>query len=217
MTLDEMRTEVQAILGGRSDATDDIVDDYINAAYKQLAMSFRFYELENTSTSTTTVSGTASYAVPTGCRQTISIVDTTNKNKLEPRDIAWYEQQDTSTDVTGAPEYYVRYGSNYLLWPTPDGAYSLRIRYTALPDTITTGEEPVYSVEWHRVLVFLAASSLCFRFGLDSKGMNLKNEALGMISALQEDQVQDARMRTSQVSFERTRPSGRLRGYAENP
>lgn len=219
MQLSEMRVLVQRAFASRADVTNAIVDAAINDVYKRLAMSFRFYELENTDTGITTADGTAAYSVPTGARKTISIVDTTNKNRLWPKDIEWYEQMDTSTDVSGRPEYYVRYGSQYLFWPTPDGAYAIRVRYTKLPTTLSAdGDTPVYPTEWHMVIVRLAQADIAMDLGLDTRAMNLKNEGLSIITAIQEDRTMDERQQTAHVIVERTRPSSRQRGnYAEYP
>lgn len=215
MQLSEMRDEVQAIFAERSDVTDAIADDYINANYRRLAMSFRFYELEQ-STTFATVSGTDSYSVPTGCRETISLVDTTNRVKLTPKSVDWLEMQDRTSNSSSPPEFYVRFGSDYLLWPIPDGAYTVRVLYTKLPDELSAdADEPVYPPEWHRAIVWLAASEIGFRFGLDTKAMNLKNEGLGVIKAIQEDPVMDRRNRNMQITLEKRRMSPRQGHYAE--
>lgn len=221
MQLSEMRTEVQSYLSNRGDLSDSDTDEMLNRMYRQLAMSFRFYELDQTDTSITTSDGTASYNVPTGARVIISIKITGDTEYiLDPETIEWYEDQDTTSDNKGVPEKFVRYGSNLLLWPTPDDSYSLRVRYRKLPAELSQdSDEPVYPEDWHEVIILLSTSRLAFRFGDEKKGQNLKNEALGLISALQEDPTQDQRQRVGQVAYQRTR-RGNIRrdpDYAESP
>lgn len=218
MTFAEIYADVQAYFASRNDVTAAIAKAAVNDVYKRLSMSFRFYELEFDTTQAT-VDGTASYTIPTGARKTIGIVDTTNHWQLDPRDIRWYMGQWTGTGYTGRPEYYVRYGSKYYVWPTPDDAYSLQIYYNKLPTELSAdADEPVFPEEWHKVLSLISAADVGFQLGLDTRAMNLKNEGLGIITMLQEDRVMDERQKTIQVQVAKTRPTGRQRGsYAEYP
>jgi len=205
MTFLEMQTEVKLYLGNRPDLTTALVKDYISRMYDQISLVFRFYEIESTDTSITTVSGTAAYTTPSGVRVIQSIRDTTNKNRLEAQDMNWYENQDDdSSTSSGKPLNYVRYGAQLLLSPVPDGAYALRIRVRNLPTALSAdADTPVFPAEWHEVLVLLAASRASFIFGIETQAMNLKSEALALISSILEDPSQDQLRRVGQMIIER--------------
>lgn len=223
MTFAELYAETRGMLGTRADFTVAQAKAYVNRAYKRLCNAFQYYEIDSTDTSKSTVANTATVAIPTGAREIISIKITGDTEyEIIPKTIDWYERQDTTTANTGVPVYYVRYGSNILFWPTPDDAYALRVRYRGLPaDMSSDNDTPVIPAEWHDTIVMLAASYAAFALGMAQRGQELKNEALGMLSAIQEDNTRDSRHRIGQVTLMRTRRSTRLGrndpGYAENP
>lgn len=209
MQFSEMYTELEEYFGSHPRLTASSSaksKEFINRFYFQLARSYRFFELDKTDTSKVTVANTVSVAIPTGAREIISVRDTTNKNKLIRRDIDWYESQDQATTSAAVPEYWLRYGNIILLWPTPDAAYNLQIRYLALPTALSADDdEPVYPEDWHEVIVLLAASRAGFWLGMDTKAMNFKSEALGLIASLTEDITADRMHSTGQMAIQRTR------------
>ena len=213
MTFAEMFGEVNTYFGSNAlltAGTSAKSKEFVNRMYLQLARSFRFYELDLTDTASVTVANTATVAITAGTREIISVRDTTNKFQLKKRDIDWYEQQDQSTDAAGTSEFWLRYGSNILLWPTPSAVVSLQIRYMILPTALSAdGDTPVYPKDWHEVIVLLAASRAGYWLGADTKAMNFKSEALGLIAALTEDITGDRMRSMGQVGIARTRPSPR--------
>lgn len=223
MTFLELQTATKSFLADRADFTTAIAKEFINRAYQKMANSFQFYELDGTDESITTVDGTASYNTPSGVRS-IRVIKITGDTEYEviAQTMAWYERQDTTSDNKGLPEHYIRYGSKIFFWPTPDDAYEVRIRY--LKDTTELSADadvPVFPEEWHELLFLSAASSACFQFGMAQRGMELKNEFLGAVTALQEETTMDSRHRIGQVRLQRTRRSHRLGypdpDYAETP
>jgi len=191
--------------------------EFVNRAYRQMAMSFQFVELEE-ETDADTVVDQATVTWPTGARDIITVYNETEKERLEPETIQFYDDQDTSTDNTGAPKYFILYGGELFIFPTADAVYTLRIRHRGLPDEMDDdAESPVYPSDWHEVIVLNAASKAGFFLGYDSKGINLKNEALGLIASLQEDATMASRRRIGQISVQRTRRPAKVigRSHAE--
>lgn len=219
MQFSEMYGEVNTYFGSHALLTASSSaksKEFVNRMYLQLARSFRFHELEFTDTGSATVASTATVAIPTNAREIISVRDTTNEHKLLKRDIDWYEGMDQA-DAEGVPEVWLRYGSNLVFWPTPDAAYNLQIRYMKLPDEMSSdSDEPVYPVDWHEVIVLLAASRAGYWLGLDTKAMNFKSEAVGLIAGLTEDYAMDRMHSTGQMAVQRTRRS-RGKGWAQTP
>jgi hypothetical protein len=150
MTAQDIVTEVRLHLGGETDETvsDNQILRWINRSYIELASTYGFEELE-TSTSVTTVSGTAEYAVPSTGQTDIlvihSIIDDTNNNLLRPWSRYQYDMatQGDSSNVTGQPIFWFFSGvgtntNSYTvrqitLYPTPDGAYTLNVVYRKKP------------------------------------------------------------------------------------
>ncbi len=182
--------------------------EFVNRAYLEMALQYRFHETEVTDTSISTVASTVSVAIPTSARRIISVRDTTNKILLKKRDIEWYESQDQSSDAESVPEYWIRYAALLLLWPTPNSVNALQIRYLKLPTALSAdGDTPDYPSEWHPVIMLLASSMAGFWLSADTKAMNFKSEALGLIAALSEDPVADEMNTTGQIAIARTRRS----------
>lgn len=206
MQFSEIYGEIQAYYPKAEISVPD-AKKYANRAYLALAESFQFFETEFTDEGTTTADGTEEYSVPAGAFDIVTMRDLTNKLDLIQETIQFYDGLDTSGDVKGQPEYFVLYGEGkFLLFPTPDGAYDLRIRYRKLPDEmVADGDEPVYPTQWHEVITLLGAHRAGMVAGFESKAINLKNDALGLIGELQERHTHAARRRIGQVTLQRTR------------
>jgi hypothetical protein len=205
----EMYGEVAEHLASRGDVTTAQIKTRINRVYRRLAKSFSFHELEETDESLTTVDGTASCTVPAGVWgiQSIKIDDTDNETNLVPRDMVWYERQDTRlTKTTGRPRYYILWKNLIYLWITPDDAYSLRVRHKIYPTALSGDSDvPVYPEEWHEYIVLQTAAEFALLKNMSERYKELKNEALGIISTIQEDDTIESRSRTGQVAIQRTR------------
>lgn len=206
MTFAEMYGEVQSYLPESGiDATT--AKKYVNRAYLQMAMSFQFYGVE-TKTTFNTAAADNDYDIGTvavGAKDIVAIYNNTQDYPLVQRDIVWWEATlEDPTTVTGEPTDWVRYGDDILLYPTPDAIYEMNIRYKTNPAEMTTdGESPVFPEEWHEAIVLSAMSKAAFFYGFDNKGINMKNEALALISALQEEPTMASRRRIGQISVQR--------------
>lgn len=200
MDLSTMRSRVQGYLGGRTDATATLVDEYINNAYRELTGSFFFDKLEATDTSITTVDGTAAYDVPSALYTVTHVRNTTDDVPLKQMEIDWYDQQDI-TDNKGEPEYFVEYADQLLIFPTPDDAYALTLRGPKPPTTLTLdADEPVIPEDWHMILVLRSAADLAFYFAMDTRGMTLRNEELAKVAMRTEKRTMRRRATTGQIS-----------------
>jgi hypothetical protein len=188
MDLETIRSRVQGYLGNRSDATQTLVDEAINEAYREMAPIFFFDACEMTDTSTATVASTTTVAIPSTMYHITHVKDITNDLVLEQKDITWYEENYNDDDpVESAPAYFINYGEQLILYPTPDDAYDLRIRGRKYPVALSANsDEPVYPEDWHRIIVLRAAADLAFYFGMSERGKELRNEELSKVSMRQE-------------------------------
>lgn len=193
---------------------------YVNRAYRQMAMSFQFYELENSDTFTT-VSGTYEYDLATiasGAKDIIGLRNETDNCPMHEKAFGWWQEvNEDRTVVTGAPEYWVRFSDVILLHPTPDDAYSIKVKSRKNPTELSSdGDTPVFPEEWHYGIVLLAVSMAAIRYGYSNIAVNTKNEHLALIGSLQEEPTMQARRRVGQISVQKTRrESAPRRRHAE--
>lgn len=91
---------------------------------------------------TTTVSGTQEYAYPTNV---ISIKRVTyNGVKLSPMDLRRLDSitlNNTTTTITGSPDYYAEWNGTIILFPTPDDAQELKIYSYNEPQEVVTSSQ----------------------------------------------------------------------------
>jgi hypothetical protein len=142
----------------------------VNETKRQVEDSWNWDALA-TSVSFNTVASTTNYTVTgSGRRQKDVVVNSTStsaKNKLINVPIQWIDDQRDMTDTvpTGIPAYYAWNGfdgtdSKMEIYPTPDGAYTLKV-YMYVPqdslsagsDTLTVPSEPVILGAYARALV----------------------------------------------------------------
>ena len=107
----------------------------------------------------TSTSGTHTYTFSSSVKRINGITDTTNDIPLVRRDLSWLREQDPSLDFTGIPAVYVFLGGSLTgalqvqLWPTPQGAYSYTVDYTAqIADMTADAEVPLLPEDFHHVL-----------------------------------------------------------------
>jgi hypothetical protein len=122
-----------------SDLPDEDADLYLNRAYWELLDKFPFREKEVTVTFMTEA-GKRLYNVPSPFEalRKLSILDpdTQKHDVIDPMTIDEYENEyspeDSAQDI---PTRYVREGCAVRLWPTPDAAYEVTMKYwTVLAD-----------------------------------------------------------------------------------
>ena len=192
MDRDAMLAYVRDMLGNLSTPTDAKIEAQLNRVYKQLAIAFKFHEVRTAETQATVADtqAVALSAFTTTPRVVMSVFDQTNKKRLRRREFDWLDSQDFSSGKEEAPQYWVRWGSDILLHPTPDAIYTLRFRFVFVPDDMSTGASvPVIPEDWHEVIPLMTAMRWLFINGQDRRAMNAKNEALGLISGLVEDET----------------------------
>lgn len=148
-------SEITQRLGNRSDITAR-VPIWLNDAYMEVLLSprFAFFELDQ-STTITTADGTRTYSLAsiTDLWFILSVRDTTNSQRLRR---AHVREFDDIQYTEGQPNRYARFGNTLELDPTPDGTYTLTVRYRKRPSELSDGGSPVMGREWDEVLIALA-------------------------------------------------------------
>lgn len=175
---------------------------WINKAYRQLCaqdkilgvtMRVKFPQLFTSSTATT-VDGTAYISTPTGCLYVTEVYDSTNNRKLDQiRWKSYVEYTDRATAASeGKPTEWVRRGDYIYVHPTPDAAYSLAVYYKKLPDDLSGTNTTVIGAEWDDPIVELAAYTMFTWLGEFEKAKYAKAEfveqAAGLMTLYQQEE-----------------------------
>lgn len=130
------------------------INTYINDGLRLICRRVDYYVNENVYAFSTT-NGTASYVIPYEdhggqLAKVRSLFDTVRNLELTAvfqRDI------DRSIATTGAPTYYAMNGLNLSIYPTPDGVYSLNLRYWQVPPLLVNDTDvPSMPSDWHHLL-----------------------------------------------------------------
>lgn len=95
-----------------------------------------------------------------------------------------YEQEyDASSDNQAIPTKYVREGCQILLFPTPDDAYTITMRYWTTLDNLTSVTGPNMPQSWHEIILFGAIWRAFIEICGDYvRGMGAKNFQQSLIN-----------------------------------
>jgi hypothetical protein len=168
---------------------------FLNQAYLYYAGKYPFPQLLE-DTTVTTVSGTQENELSVSdVREISTITDQTNNVPMYEIDEKQYDQFTVGdqSNITGNPVYYFidGVGSNgrwNLRWyPTPDGAYTIAIKYYENPPelvTSPTATSPIIPDVWDDVIMHLAASRGWMLLGNREKSMSFAGIAGKMESDL---------------------------------
>ena len=169
--LPALRKELREHLGvDEVELSNDDCDLLLNRAYWELLDKFPFREKEVSATFDT-VAGTLLYGVPSpfeSLRQlSIENPDTNEHTYLRKWDIREYEENFVDTvDARGFPTNYVREGCNVKLFPTPDAAYKIIIKYnTVLDDLSDDNASSGLPHQWDEIILYGALWRGYLRFG----------------------------------------------------
>ena len=116
---------------------------------------YMFYELDK-SVSFNTVASTRVYTLSTYASDLWFIMmvrDDTNEREIRKKNIKVLDQ---TAAVTGQPTRYARFAGTMVLDPTPDGVYSILVRYRRRPTELSTGDSTVLGREWDEPLILLS-------------------------------------------------------------
>ena len=101
-----------------------------------------------------TVANTATLTLPDDFSRFISLRNTTDDDLLAPIALRDFDDSPASS---GKPLYYVIVGSQISLYPTPDAAYNLTLRFYRGPTEMENeGDEPDLPEQYHHLLVEFA-------------------------------------------------------------
>jgi hypothetical protein len=199
---------------GNADSFDAYYGVWVNSAYRQLCSrdmagkrKLHIPELLTPIYSGTTTAGTAYVAQSSVSGNTVmsvwGVFDETNDRSLEWISIpSYYSKTDRDTTAArGKPEKWTRIGENAVyLYPTPDGAYSIRIYYRRLPPAMTLDAGvTIIGGEWDDVILELAHSVGRNWVGEPEKAEVSRKLADEMISNIMDVYLADEKNRTESL------------------
>ena len=126
----------------RTDLTS-YLGDFITLTESRLNRELRVREMVNTDTSTTTVSGTQSYSLPSGFLEASAVIYQSNPYRtLRFMANGDFYRQYNVTQTSGLPTFFTIVGEKILLGVAPDSAKTLQIDFyktlTPLSESNTT-------------------------------------------------------------------------------
>ena len=129
------------------------IDQYINDAYQFICRRVQYYADEAVY-DFPTVSGTATYSQPADFAKDRELRDTARNVVLVCVGLMTI---DRSTVASGAPNCYAIDATNLHLYPTPNGAYPLELRYWKVPaPLVNDADTPTIPADYHRMLWYWA-------------------------------------------------------------
>lgn len=166
-TLGGITTRVQQRVRDTGFSSSEI-HSYINDAQRDIFNEYRLPFMETTQNYTLT-SGvsdiTDGNGLPTNFVQAIDIFLTTSgkESRLEYKDIREIDQDytdpdDTTRHTSSVPKYYYYYAETIKVFPVPDDAYTLTLRYFKSPTELSSNDDvPEIPSEFEEILVMGAA------------------------------------------------------------
>lgn len=167
MNLGQVCSMSTTFAGGRNDFQLSEASLYANLALEQVveAAGTRHGPRESIAVSSTT-SGGNRVALPTdfaaplsvtlyvGSSSTNTLSRVTSTVPLLQKDTPFLDAQDNEF-VSGQPLYYAPYASWMELFPSPNSAYSLQLRYVARqPTLVLSTDTPALSAPWHQAWAY---------------------------------------------------------------
>ncbi len=188
MNLGTIGSYATTMAGGRADWTASEASFWVNTAYFEVASRTGMQPLESLGVSSTT-SGENKVAFPSDFHQAIALTmyvgsnstDSSSNNTtsyaLIQRDSRFLDRQNMNGTgeavVAGIPEYYQQFSTWFELFPSPNSAYSLQLRYFAKPQMLVNSTDTLTLDErWHPAVMYRTVALL------EASRNNAEGEAL---------------------------------------
>ena len=166
MTWAQIRDLYQKAVGNTASAANEW-NLHLTEGYRRIAAKVDARELEKTDPGIATVASTDTITLPSDLFSVYQVDDVTSGVRLSPepsgmRGRSQYLVSTTGMPATGRPIYWEVLGTKMFLRPTPDGVYTIRIRYKFQPPDLTVadlGSRPVTGEHYDMAIVWAAAAS----------------------------------------------------------
>lgn len=182
LTVGQICSTATRMAQGRGDWTLSEATQYLNMAYSEMVSVVGHTPLEALAVSSTT-SGEQRYQIPANFGSLIAVTlyqgstaTTSNETTvvaLRQRDARWVDAQVVTNPPSGVPTDYLQYATWLEVWPSPNSAYSMLLRYNAKPTTlINSTDTPALDERWQAGLIYKTTELL------EASRANVEGEAL---------------------------------------
>lgn len=199
LNLGQVMSLGSTLAGGRNDIPTSEASSWANMALEQVIVASGAHHAPRESIAiSSTTSGGNRIGLPTDFgyplaftmyvgSNTTGASHTTMTVPLKRRDSAWADAQDNQVSG-GVPDKYVLYSSWLELFPSPNSAYSLQLRYGADQATlIQSTDTPALSARFHQAWLYKTAELFHAARG-DVEGEALaRNRYLNYVGTLETD------------------------------
>lgn len=135
-----------------TDCLNDAISDYCDI------LDARWEGYRDTTGTVTTTANAATKALPTDCK-TLLAVDILDAGEYRPLRRLEIERTYQFQGTTGIPQGYMVVGVNFEFFPTPDQAYTVRVRYVPQPPVLSASVSPTsmdVPNRWERYIIRMA-------------------------------------------------------------
>jgi hypothetical protein len=123
-----------------------LVKKWLNQAVRKIIIAAEIRTSQGSET-ITTLAGDPSYTMPEGFARLIDFFYPAAPRLMTAKDIRDF---DLLPEASGQPTAYTVRSNELFLWPTPDGAYGLTMRFWRLPqDMVNDSDIPALPVQYH--------------------------------------------------------------------
>lgn len=195
-TLGEIMSQATARIGRRADIPESVCSFWANAAYLEVASAVPHAMQERIAVSSLT-SGYATVSLPSDYGEPISFqvastetASGTTRYSYTTLAQASPAERDAFTYASGRPTHATFFNTYVELWPTPDSALSLQLRYRSMAtDLISASDVPSISTLWRHAILLRTEAHLQRYVGNAEGASQSQAEYLGYVSQLDSDRA----------------------------
>ena len=172
LSLGDVSSRATTMAGGRLDYSQSETSFWVNMALAEVASRINAHRPKEGLAVSSTSSGENRVAFPADFDYAMAITcyvpsgstatsTGTTVVPLRQRDPRWIDAQNISGDnsatntVSGIPEAYITFSTWIELWPSPNSAYSLQLRYmTKHPTLINSTDTIILDDRWHPAVLY---------------------------------------------------------------
>ena len=188
-TLEEITSQATARIGRRADMPLSTVSFWANQAYQEVAEVAPHALHERIAVSSTT-SGENRFQLPSDYKEILSLSYLTNIGSARTfKRISPANADIQDPDDLGIPGSYVQYNDFLELWPSPNSAYSLQLRYRQwVPDMTALADVPSLSTPYRYAILLKTEQHLHEFLGNDERAVNAEFRYQQFLSQVNNDE-----------------------------
>lgn len=194
-SLGEIMSQATARVGRRADIETSVASFWANAAYFEVATAAPHALLERIAVSSTT-SSEPRISLPSDFGEPISFAliarSSASSTELSYSTLAVVDHSyiDVNGPGSGQPDRLALFNTYLELWPSPNSAYSVQIRYKSMVTDLTaTSDLPSLSTPWRHAVLLKTETHLHEFLGNDAGAHASEMRYLNYVSRLDTDEA----------------------------